>query len=428
MARFEYPAVAPALGRSPTAVVRGGDKTARFHRFLRATIAPVLLALASLLLPNHALAQEKKPVFVGLDGEFSFAGSTSAQAVRTGIQIAMDEINGAGGVLDGRPLRLIERDNRIVPARSRINLREFAATPDLVAVFCGRFSPTVVETVKDFHDLKIPLLDPWAAADPIVDHSYAPSYTFRLSLRDSWAMPTIVDAMTKKGLRDVGLLFLNTSWGRSNEAALKTHLVTQPKIRVTGVRWINNLEAQDMVMRKYAELVAEGAEAIILVSNNNEAIDLVKGVAKLDAGMRRPIYSHWGVTGGEFVSQIGDALNHVEFAVIQTYSFLGATRPQARTVAAQAMRTLGARSEREIPSPVGVAHAYDLTHILARAINLAKTTERAAIRDALENVRGYRGLIRDYEQPFSATRLEALSPADVFLSRFTSDGALERIR
>ena len=118
------------------------------------------------------------------------------------------------------------------------------------------------------------------------------------------------------------------------------------------------------------ELVAEGAEAIILVSNNNEAIDLVKGVAKLDAGMRRPIYSHWGVTGGEFVSQMGDALNHVEFAVIQTYSFLGATRPQARTVAAQAMRTLGARSEREIPSPVGVAHAYDLTHILARAITL----------------------------------------------------------
>jgi branched-chain amino acid transport system substrate-binding protein len=428
MPKLECLAVDPALGRAPDANVPGGDKTARFRRFRRATIALALLAPASLLLPRQGLAQERKPVYVGLDGEFSFAGSTSAQAIRAGIQIAMDEINGAGGVLDGRPLRLIERDNRIVPARSRINLREFAATPDLVAVFCGRFSPTVIETVKDFHDLKIPLLNPWAAADPIVDHSYSPSYTFRLSLRDSWAMPVIADAMTRKGLRNAGLLFLNTSWGRSNEAALRTHLVTLPRMRVIGARWINNLEAQDVVMLKYAELVAEGADAIILVSNNNEAIELVKGMAKLDAGKRRPVYSHWGVTGGEFVSQIGDALDRVEFAVIQTYSFLDATRPQARTVAAQAMRMLGARSERQIPSPVGVAHAYDLTHILARAINLAKTTERAAIRDALENVRGYRGLIRDYEQPFSANSHEALSPADVFLSRFTSDGALERIR
>jgi branched-chain amino acid transport system substrate-binding protein len=391
-----------------------------------ARIGLALVVLASLGLPYQAVAQEKQPVYIGLDGEFSFSGSTSAQAIRAGIQIAMDEINGAGGVLGGRPLKLIEKDNRIVPGRSRMNLREFAATPDLVAVVCGRLSPTVVETVRDFHDLKIPLLDPWAAADPIIDHSFVPSYTFRLSLRDSWAMPRIADAVNKVGIRNIGLLLLNTSWGRSNEAALKAYLPTLPKIWIAGVRWFNNLEAEDSMMRKYAELVAEGAEAIILVSNNNEAIELVIGMAKLDPGQRRPIYSHWGVTGGEFVSKIGHALEKVDFSVVQTYSFLGATRPQAKRVASEAMRLLGARSEREIPSPVGVAHAYDLIHILARAVNLAKTTDRRAIRDALEKVRGYRGLIRDYEQPFSASRHEALSPGEVFLARFASDGALER--
>jgi branched-chain amino acid transport system substrate-binding protein len=151
-------------------------------------------------------------------------------------------------------------------------------------------------------------------------------------------------------------------------------------------------------------------------------------VAKLDPARRRPIYSHWGVTGGEFASKVGDALGKVDFSVVQTYSFLGATRPQARRVASEAMRILGVRSEREIPSPVGVAHAYDLIHILARAIDLAKTTDRPAIRDALEKVRGYRGLVRDYEHPFSATRHEALSPGEVFLARFASDGALERLR
>jgi len=397
-------------------------------RVSRAIAASALAACASLILFHPVLAQEKKPVYVGLDAEFSFKGSTSAQSILAGMQIAMDEVNRAGGVLGGRPLKLIEKDNRIVPGRSRENLREFAAMPDLVAVVCGRFSPTVIETVKDFHDLKLPLLDPWAAADGIVDHTYSPSYTFRVSLRDSWAMPLIADTAAKDGIKTLGLLFLNTSWGRSNEAALKAHIAKSQKLRVTDVRWFNNLEAEDSMMRKYDELLAEGAQAIVLVSNNNEAAALVKGMAKLDPDKRRRIYSHWGVTGGDFVQEIGDAIGKVDFTVVQTYSFLGATQPKAKTVAAEAAKMLGVPDARAIPSPVGVAHAYDAIHILARALAVAKTTDRAAVRDALEKVRGYKGLVRDYAQPFSATRHDALSPGNVFMARFAKDGALERMR
>ena len=38
-----------------------------------------------------------------------------------------------------------------------------------------------------------------------------------------------------------------------------------------------------------------------------------------------------------------------------------------------------------------MAHAYDLTHILAKAINLAGSTDRTKIRDALEQVENYDG-------------------------------------
>ena len=100
-----------------------------------------------------------KPVLIGLDAEFEYQGSTSAEAIRHGMQIAIDEINKAGGVLQGRPLKLMEKANGSLPARSANNIKEFAATPDLVAVFCGRFSPTVLEMLPLIHQLGMPLMN-----------------------------------------------------------------------------------------------------------------------------------------------------------------------------------------------------------------------------------------------------------------------------
>lgn len=74
-----------------------------------------------------------------------------------------------------------------------------------------------------------------------------------------------------------------------------------------------------------------------------------------------------------------------------------------------------------------LAHAYDLTHILARAIDRAGSTDRAAVRAALEQVRNYDGLIKHYPQPFTPTRHEALSPQEVFMARYASDGSIVRI-
>ena len=80
-------------------------------------------------------------------------------------------------------------------------------------------------------------------------------------------------------------------------------------------------------------------------------------------------------------------------------------------------------------APVGVAHAYDLTHLLAGALSIAGSTDREAVRNALERSRPYSGLIKHYRQAFSPTRHEALDLSDVFMARYARrDGALERIR
>lgn len=384
-----------------------------------------LLWLACALLSLGVQAQEKAPVLIGLDAEFGHATSTSDDAIKRGMLIAIDEINRSGGVLGGRPLKLVERDNRSVPARAIVNVRELAAMPDMTAVFCGKFSPVVLELLPTLHEQKMILLDPWAAADKIVDNGYQPNYVFRLSLRDSWAVPVMMRHARTKGALRVGLLMPNTSWGRGTLKAAEDYLAAHPDMKAVATHWFN--WGDKSLLEKYVALTRAGAQAIIVATNESEGAVLVKEVASLPMAERVPLISHWGVTGGDLPKMTGKALGEVDFSVVQTYSFIGARREKARQVIDAAARLSGIADVRRIPSPVGTAHAYDLTHILALAIQRAATTERAAVRRALEEVKNYSGLIKDYRQPFSATRHEALAPEDVFMARYDEDGAIVRV-
>jgi branched-chain amino acid transport system substrate-binding protein len=388
------------------------------RRWVGCLIALSLLALAT---SGRAAA----PVLIGLDAEFGHLTSTSAQAVRQGMEIAIDEINRAGGVLGGRQLELVVRDNQSIPAMALDNLRELAAMPDLVGVFGGRFSPVVVEWINPAHEIGLPIFAPWSSADSITDHGLRPSFSFRLSLKDAWVAPVLLRfAREQHQARRVGLLLPNTVWGRSNQAAI-AKAAGPAGVQVVGERWYN--WAEPSLLAAYQDLLAAGAQAIILVANEAEAALLVKEMATLPVDQRLPIISHWGVSGGPFVKLAGPALSQVDFSVIQTYSFAHARTPAARRVLKALRERYGMADPRRIVSPAGIAHAYDLTHLLARAIDQAGSTDRRKIRDALERLGPYDGLLRRYAPAFTKRRHDALGPEQLFMARYTSDGRLPPI-
>ncbi|HYG88772.1 MAG TPA: ABC transporter substrate-binding protein [Azospirillum sp.] len=383
-------------------------------------LSKVIVALVLWFVPFAALAAE--PVRIGLDGEFGLANSTSAESIERGIRTAIDEINRAGGVLGGRALELVTKEHRSIPARGIRNIREFAAMPDLVAVFGGRFSPVVIEELPILKETRTLFLAPWSSADMIVDNGMQPNFIFRLSLRDSLAMPFLLKHAADLGARRVGLLLTNTAWGRSNLAAAERAFATGAAPQPAATAWYNWRDKS--LIDKYEALERAGAEAVILVANDDEAAILVREVAALPQERRMPIISHWGVTGGDFVGQAGAALQQVDFRIIQTVSLFKADPARLARVLETTKRLFGIGRAEDIVSPVGFAHAYDLTHILARAVELAGTTERAAVRDALERVEGYDGLVKRFDRPFTPDRHEALSPDELLMARYTAAGVL----
>jgi branched-chain amino acid transport system substrate-binding protein len=381
-----------------------------------------LLSLAAGVFVSQAAVAAGEPILLGLDAEFGHKTSTSAQAIRQGMEIAIEEINSAGGLLGGRKLELVTRDNRSIPAIGVDNLRELAALPNLVGVFGGKFSPVVHEWLPVAQELRVPVFAVWSSADTLTEHNFNPSWCFRLALKDSWAAPVLLRFAreTKKADR-VGVLVPNTVWGRSNSAALKK-AAAGLGVLIVGERWYN--WGDKTLLPQYQELRDAGAQAIVLVANEVEGALLVREMAGLPEAQRLPVVSHWGVTGGKFVEMAGEALDRIDFAVVQTFSFIGNNAPAAKRVLAALRKKYGIERAEAVTSPVGVAQAYDMVHLVAAAIRKAGSAERIKVRAALEQLGAYDGLVRRYARPFTPDNHDALSPDQVFMARYAQDGWL----
>lgn len=370
-------------------------------------------------------AQQPAPILIGLDADMSSGTAEGGESIRRGALVAIRELNEDGGVL-GRQLELVIRDHRGNPARGKDNIQEFASMDDVVAVLGGVHTPVALHELQEIHDTEMIYLSPWAAGTPIVDNGYNPNYVFRVSVRDAFAGGFMANYAIASGSNRLGLLFERTGWGRSNEIAVNMAL-SALGMNPVGLEWFN-WGVPDL-SKEIDRLIQDGAETIILVANPREGGIAVKSMASRPESDRIPIVSHWGISGGDFfVNNMGD-LEKVNFSFLQTFSFLKPPMPdRADKFFESYQRSFPDTNRREdVQSPVGAAHAYDLIHLLAVAIADAETIERYAVREALEKISNYSGLMKDYAPPFTVERHDALTVDDFIMTRFDRDGVIRPV-
>jgi C4-dicarboxylate-binding protein DctP len=354
---------------------------------------------------------QENELVIAIDADMSGNSALSGLAIKRGVQLAVEEINLSGGVL-GKNLVITARDNSMIPARGLDNLKKFSKIDNLVAVFGGISSPVVLEELEFIHTHNLLMLVPWAAATGIVENGYNPNRVFRVSVRDEYAAEFLLSNALKVSPR-VGLLLVDNPWGRSNHKALIESLNAK-QLTPTGTEWFEwgNSDFSDKINKLYDR----GTKVIIYVGNPVEAAKIVQQISQQEESI--PIISHWGITGGYFPKLAGEALDKVDLRVLQTFSFINNNTPKAKSLIEKYKKKYSIADANEIVAPVGTAHAYDLTHMLAKAIKKAGTTNPNEIRVALENIEYHAGLVRDYKPPFSSKRHDALELKDFILTKY----------
>jgi len=377
------------------------------------------LSVIVIILSFNSYGQDE--IIIGLDADMSAVAKEGGIAIKRGAQIAIEEINENGGLLN-RTLKLVVKNHRGNPARGINNIKQLSKLKGLVAVIGGVHTPVALKELPIIHQNNIIYLDPWAAGTPIVDNGYEPNYVFRVSVRDAEAAKVMIPHAKNLGINNIGLLLERTGWGRSNEKSL-TIAAKLHKVEIAHIAWFN--WGQKSVENEITQLIKSGAKAIILVANAPEGALIAKTILKLSEKL--PIISHWGIAGGNFVDRVGlNNLKQLNISVLQTYSF---AKPSNYKLNSQVLKRYQKKYNnnilaKEIPGAVGTAHAYDLVHLLAKAIYSAQSTDRALIRDELEKLPAYTGLLKTYQPAFTKAQHDALLSNDYIMSTFDDSGNL----
>ncbi len=117
----------------------------------RRQIVSVLLAGASaavmVLGVGAGAANAQNTVKLGLIAALSGPSAQSGEAITRGLTVAIDEINAAGGILGGRMIELIRRDDESSPPKGVIAARELIFKEKVAAFFGGIDSPVSLAIV-----------------------------------------------------------------------------------------------------------------------------------------------------------------------------------------------------------------------------------------------------------------------------------------
>jgi branched-chain amino acid transport system substrate-binding protein len=374
-------------------------------------ILVLLLAITALVVfVQPALAQSKDPIKIGLAAAVSGGSAASGEAIKRGILAAMDEINAKGGLLGGRKLELVIRDDEGDPAKGVKIARELVEREKAVVVFGGLHTTVALAEVPVWTELKHPYMGAWAAGTEIAQNTQKPNYVFRVSANDDYADKFLVRHATEVLKKSKpGLLLENTAWGQSNEVGLNKWL-GQKGIKPVGIEKFNwgDPDMSPQLLR----LKNAGADHIIMVANAPEGAQVVKSRAKI--GWEIPMVAHWGISGGRFAELTGDLSDGVAF--LQTYSFFGKQNEHGQELLKWLKDKYGVKGPEEVIAPVGTANAYDGMHLVALAIAQAGSDDGAKVRDALENLKAeYKGLIKTYKRPFTPEQHDALTDDDYIM-------------
>lgn len=386
-------------------------------QFTRRRFAATASALVLGFFASGAQAQES--IKIGLITALSGQSALAGEAITRGMTIAIDDINAKGGLLGGRKLELVRRDDEGNPAKGVTAARELIFREKVAVLFGGLDTPVSMAIVPIVNQEKVPFMGPWAAGTGITKNKGNPNFAFRVSAVDEIVNVAMLDYAQKTfKASKPGMILVNNPWGESNEIGLKAALDAKG-MKAVG---IEKFEGNDVdVVPQLTRLRGAGADVLFMVGNVGPSAQVVKSLDRM--GWKVPIVSHWGPAGGRFTELAGPNGKDVHF--VQTYSFFGKLSPVGeRVVAALKAKYPSIKGVDDITPAVGVANAYDGMHLAALAITAAGSTSGDAVRQGFYKIDKYDGLIKTYVKPFSAGVHDAVQSGDYVWAQFIDNRIL----
>ncbi len=370
------------------------------------------LGLSVLLLAAPALADIK----IGVYGPFTGGSAGMGVSMRNGADMAAEEINKAGGIL-GQKVVLVERDDEAKNERGAQIMQEFLEKEKVVAVLGPINTGVADNSTRYANEKKVPVIIN-ASAGAKVNEYFAPgadNYIFRLAASDILQTELIVrEAIDIRKYKKPALICDDTNYGQGGCTKLKAALSKRNLNPVSVGKF--KIKDTDMTAQ-VQEAKAAGADVLLVYGIGPELAALANSLDRI--GWKVDMLGGWTISMEAFIKNAGKNGNGASAPLTFIEGDLSNPRQKAF------VETYHVKyNQNPIAVAVAAAQGYDSLYLLKAAIEQAKSTDGAKIKDALENLRApFNGITGTYGRPFSPTDHEAVTEQVVKMG-VVSDGTV----
>jgi branched-chain amino acid transport system substrate-binding protein len=316
---------------------------------------------------GHALAQQT--VNIANVVELSGAGATSGTNFKNGVELAVKEINGVGGIL-GRKIQTTTADTQTNPGIAKA-LTQKAIDQDVFAVFGPVFSGSIMVSMAETRRAEIPNFTGGEAAS--ITQQGNP-YVFRTSFTQATAMPKIARYITDQAkIKTLALIYVNNDFGKGGrEMLLKALEKSNTKI----VADVSTDSGQVDFSAAVIKAKQSNADAVFVYTNEEESARALRELRK--QGWNKPIIGETVLTSQKVIELAGEAAN-------------GAVAHVGLTVDAPlpAIRAFRAKFEKEYKyiSDHNGLKGYSGVYALKAAIEKVGKFDRKAVANAMHTLK-----------------------------------------
>ncbi|HEY0544438.1 MAG TPA: ABC transporter substrate-binding protein [Pyrinomonadaceae bacterium] len=359
---------------------------------------------------------ESGPIIVGLYGDLSGQTSSFGQSTRNGAQMAVEEINAAGGI-NGRQVKLLVEDDQGQPAQAATVVTKLINQDKVHAVLGEVASTNSLAAAPVAQSAKVPMITPSSTNPKVTEVG---DYIFRVCFIDPFQGGVMAKfaANTLKAKTAAVLGDFNSDYSKGMTQYFEEEF--------------NRDGGRVIVKQNYTQTDPDFKAQLTSIRNANPDVIFVPGyygqvgvIAKQarELGIQKPLLGGDGWDAPQLWDLGGEALansyisNHYSIddpsPLIQ--KFVSAYRARYNGLAPDAIAALG----------------YDAMNVLADSIKRAGSTDPTKLRDAIAQTKNFAGVTgnitlnekRNAVKPAVVLKLEPAGRKFIYVETIQPEGA-----
>lgn len=356
-----------------------------------------VLVVLSLIVGCSKSADNSDTIKLGVNYELSGNVATYGRSSVEGIELAVKEINEAGGI-DGKKIELVKYDNKSDVAEATTLTTKLITQDKVLAVMGPATSGAFKGTIPVAMQNKVPVVSGSATADDVtVDESGVKEYAFRICFNDSYQGTGMANYALNNLNKSKAVVIMDSSsdYGKGlAENFTKTFEAGGGSIVAQEAYMAGDTDFNSIITK----IKGEDFDVIFIPGYYEEAGLIIKQAR--EQGIDVPILGADGFDSPELVNLAGaDALNDVYFS--NHYSSL-----DQDPVVQDFIKSF--ESEYGKQPDAFNALGYDLARFVVEGVKRAEKLDGESVKNALEAIEDFNGVTGNFSVDENHNPVKAL--------------------